>query len=83
MDYKTGSAFLIKKEDTMKYEWMSKLRPLNTVFQAELLAIGEAYLWATKSNQHVKIRSAESRASIQSLQLTQRALLRKEQKKFY
>ncbi|GBO09164.1 hypothetical protein AVEN_23386-1 [Araneus ventricosus] len=39
MDDKTGSAFCVKEEDTTKYEWMAQLRPLNTVFQAELLAI--------------------------------------------
>ncbi|GBN79038.1 hypothetical protein AVEN_186543-1 [Araneus ventricosus] len=42
MDDKTGCVFCVKEEDTMKYEWMAQLRSLNTIFQAELLAIWEA-----------------------------------------
>ncbi|GBL75774.1 hypothetical protein AVEN_155067-1 [Araneus ventricosus] len=36
---------------------MEQLRPLNTVFQAELLAIREACLWASKTNQQFKVWS--------------------------
>ncbi|GBM57392.1 hypothetical protein AVEN_204201-1 [Araneus ventricosus] len=36
---------------------MSQLRPFNTVFQAELLAIQESCLWASKTNQQFKVWS--------------------------
>ncbi|GBM91278.1 hypothetical protein AVEN_7713-1 [Araneus ventricosus] len=39
MANKTSSAFCVMEEDTAKYKWMTQLRPFNTVFQAELLAI--------------------------------------------
>ncbi|GBN72391.1 hypothetical protein AVEN_47322-1 [Araneus ventricosus] len=55
MEDKTGSAFCVMEEDTTKYEWMAQLRPFNTVFQAELLAIQEACLWASMTKQQVKI----------------------------
>ncbi|GBN12152.1 hypothetical protein AVEN_238462-1 [Araneus ventricosus] len=42
------------EEDTTKYEWMAQLRPFNTVFQAELLPIQEACVWARKTNQQVE-----------------------------
>ncbi|GBN57641.1 hypothetical protein AVEN_108476-1 [Araneus ventricosus] len=51
---KTGSAFCIMEEDITKYEWMAQL-PFNTVFQAELLSIQEACLWASKSNQQIMV----------------------------
>ncbi|GBN72788.1 hypothetical protein AVEN_139294-1 [Araneus ventricosus] len=54
MEDKTGSAFCVMEEDTTKYEWMAQLRPFNTVFQAELLAIQEACLWASMTKQQVK-----------------------------
>ncbi|GBL98497.1 hypothetical protein AVEN_111621-1 [Araneus ventricosus] len=57
MEDKTGNAFCVREEDTMKYEWMAQLHPFNTVFQAELLAIQEACLWASKTNQQVKVWS--------------------------
>ncbi|GBM26913.1 hypothetical protein AVEN_264760-1 [Araneus ventricosus] len=52
---KTGSAFCVMEEDTTKYEWMAQLSPFNTVFQAELLAIQEACLWVSKTNQQIKV----------------------------
>ncbi|GBO18829.1 hypothetical protein AVEN_251508-1 [Araneus ventricosus] len=59
---KTDSTFCVKEEDTTKYEWMVQLRPLNTVFQAESLAIREACLWASNTNQQIKVWSdSESR----------------------
>ncbi|GBM00471.1 hypothetical protein AVEN_111707-1 [Araneus ventricosus] len=51
---KTGSAFCVMEEDITKYEWMAQLSSFNTVFQAELLAIQEACLWASKTNQQIK-----------------------------
>ncbi|GBO15693.1 hypothetical protein AVEN_83244-1 [Araneus ventricosus] len=54
MEDKTGSAFCVMEEDSTIYEWMAQLSPFNTVFQAELLAIQEACLWASKTNQRVK-----------------------------
>ncbi|GBL98609.1 hypothetical protein AVEN_19675-1 [Araneus ventricosus] len=55
MDDKTRSAFCVLEEDTTKYVWMAQLLPFYAVFQAELLAIQAACLWASKTNQHVKI----------------------------
>ncbi|GBM34902.1 hypothetical protein AVEN_41451-1 [Araneus ventricosus] len=52
---KTGSAFCVMEEDITKYEWMAQFNPFNTVFQAELLAIQEACLWASKTNQQIKV----------------------------
>ncbi|GBO18479.1 hypothetical protein AVEN_264785-1 [Araneus ventricosus] len=45
------------EEDITKYEWMAQLSPFNTVFQAELLAIQEACLWVSKTNQQIKIKA--------------------------
>ncbi|GBM35776.1 hypothetical protein AVEN_108971-1 [Araneus ventricosus] len=69
---KTGSAFCVMEEDTTKCEWMAQLSPFNTVFQAELLTIQETCLWATRPTN--RLRQTVSRASIQLLQLTSRAL---------
>ncbi|GBN39919.1 Putative protein in type-1 retrotransposable element R1DM, partial [Araneus ventricosus] len=63
---KTGSAFCVMEEDTTKYEWMAQLSPFNTVFQAELLAIKEACLWASKTNQQIKVWS-DSESSLHSI----------------
>ncbi|GBN22345.1 hypothetical protein AVEN_43078-1 [Araneus ventricosus] len=54
------------EEDTTKYEWMAQLSPFNTVFQAELLAIQEACLWASKTNQQIKVWS-DSESSFHSI----------------
>ncbi|GBM08142.1 hypothetical protein AVEN_214473-1 [Araneus ventricosus] len=54
---KTGSAFCVMEEYIAKYEWMAQLSPFNTVFQAELLAIQEACLWASKTNQQIKAKA--------------------------
>ncbi|GBM95144.1 hypothetical protein AVEN_249011-1 [Araneus ventricosus] len=63
---KTGSAFCVMEEDITKYEWMAQLRPFNTVFQAELLAIQEACHWASKTNQQIKVWS-DSESSLHSI----------------
>ncbi|GBL81879.1 hypothetical protein AVEN_3319-1, partial [Araneus ventricosus] len=63
---KAGSAFCVMGEDTTKYEWMAQLSPFNTVFQAELLAIQEACLWASKTNQQIKVW-ADSESSLHSI----------------
>ncbi|GBM31700.1 Putative protein in type-1 retrotransposable element R1DM [Araneus ventricosus] len=83
---KTGSAFCVMEEDITKYEWMAQLSPFNTVFQAVLLAMQEACLWARKTNQQIKVWSdnlRQSRASIQLLQLTPRTLLPNKHRKYY
>ncbi|GBM33076.1 hypothetical protein AVEN_9621-1 [Araneus ventricosus] len=54
------------EEDATKYEWMVQLCPFNTVFQAELLAIQEACLWARKTNQQVEVWS-DSESSLHSI----------------
>ncbi|GBL74229.1 Putative protein in type-1 retrotransposable element R1DM [Araneus ventricosus] len=66
IEYKTGSAFCVMEEDTTKYEWMAQLCSFNTVFQAELLAIQEACLWANKINQQVKV-GPDSESSLHSI----------------
>ncbi|GBM88286.1 hypothetical protein AVEN_107831-1 [Araneus ventricosus] len=66
IDDKTGSAFCVAEEDTEKYEWMVQLRPLNTVFQAQILVIHETCLWANKITQQVKVWSG-SKSSIHSI----------------
>ncbi|GBN26666.1 Putative protein in type-1 retrotransposable element R1DM [Araneus ventricosus] len=63
---KTGSAFCVMEEDITKCEWIAQLSPFNTVFQAELLAIQEACLWASKTNQHIKVWS-DSESSLHSI----------------
>ncbi|GBM77919.1 hypothetical protein AVEN_89583-1 [Araneus ventricosus] len=63
---KTGSAFCVMEEDITKYERMAQLSPFNTVFQAELLAIQEACLWASKTNQQIKVWS-DSESSLHSI----------------
>ncbi|GBN92634.1 hypothetical protein AVEN_142452-1 [Araneus ventricosus] len=90
--YKTSNAFCVKEEDTTKCGRIAHLRPLNTVFQADLLAIrGGGCLWASKTNQHVKVWSdSESRLhSISSIdtkspiaQQTQEILLQSTNIKF-
>ncbi|GBN02881.1 hypothetical protein AVEN_153235-1 [Araneus ventricosus] len=45
---------------------MAQLTPFNTVFQAELLAIQEACLWASKTNQQIKVWS-DSESSLHSI----------------
>ncbi|GBN12403.1 hypothetical protein AVEN_44620-1 [Araneus ventricosus] len=54
------------EEDITKYEWMAQLSSFNTVFQAELLAIQEACLWLSKTNQQKKIWS-DSESSLHSI----------------
>ncbi|GBO18413.1 hypothetical protein AVEN_215836-1 [Araneus ventricosus] len=54
------------EEDITKYEWMAQLSPFNTVFQAELLAIQEACLWVSKTNQQIKVWS-DSKSSLHSI----------------
>ncbi|GBM20801.1 hypothetical protein AVEN_108251-1 [Araneus ventricosus] len=66
IDDKTGSAFCVMEEDTTKYEWMAQLRLLKTIFQAELLGIREACLWASNTNQMVKVWS-DSESSLHSI----------------
>ncbi|GBM68405.1 hypothetical protein AVEN_131709-1 [Araneus ventricosus] len=80
---KTGSAFCVMEEDITKYEWMAQLIPFNTVFQAELLAIQDACLWASKTTNRLSYGQTASRASIQLLQLTRRALLLNKHRKYY
>ncbi|GBL94760.1 hypothetical protein AVEN_244744-1, partial [Araneus ventricosus] len=65
---KAGSAFCVMGEDATKYEWMAQLSPFNTVFRAELLAIQEACLWASKTNQQIKVWS-DSESSLHSIAL--------------
>ncbi|GBM92662.1 hypothetical protein AVEN_47973-1 [Araneus ventricosus] len=48
------------------YETRSIYCPFNTVFQAELLAIKEACLWASKTNQQIKVWS-DSESSLHSI----------------
>ncbi|GBN58428.1 hypothetical protein AVEN_225387-1 [Araneus ventricosus] len=66
IEEKTGSAFCVMEEDTTKYEWVAQLSPFNTIFQAELLAIQETCLWASKSNQQIKVWS-DSESSLHSI----------------
>ncbi|GBM76765.1 hypothetical protein AVEN_271790-1 [Araneus ventricosus] len=54
------------EEDTTKYEWMAQLSPFNTVFQADLLAIQEACLWASKTSQQIKVWP-DSESSLHSI----------------
>ncbi|GBM70879.1 hypothetical protein AVEN_146882-1 [Araneus ventricosus] len=54
------------EEDTAKYEWMPQICPFNTVFQAEFLATQEACLWASRTNQQVKVWS-DSESSLHSI----------------
>ncbi|GBM92098.1 hypothetical protein AVEN_96541-1 [Araneus ventricosus] len=54
------------EEDTTKYEWMTQLSSFNTVFQAELLAIEKACLWA--SNQQINVWP-DSHSSLHSIAL--------------
>ncbi|GBM55912.1 hypothetical protein AVEN_232822-1 [Araneus ventricosus] len=54
------------QEDTTKYEWMEQLHPFNTIFQAELLAMQEACLWAKKTNEQVKVLS-DSESNLHSI----------------
>ncbi|GBM70970.1 hypothetical protein AVEN_102908-1 [Araneus ventricosus] len=63
---KIGSAFCVVEEDITKYEWMAQLIPFNTIFQAELLSIQEACLWASKTNQQIKVWS-DSESSLYSI----------------
>ncbi|GBM78719.1 hypothetical protein AVEN_243986-1 [Araneus ventricosus] len=63
---KTGRAFCVMEEDIIKYEWMAQLSPFNTVFQAELLAIQEVCLSASKTNQQIKVCS-DSESSLHSI----------------
>ncbi|GBM87215.1 hypothetical protein AVEN_129732-1 [Araneus ventricosus] len=63
---KTGRAFCVMAEDATKHEWMAQLSPFNTVFQAELLAIQEACIWASKTNQQIKVWS-DSESSLCSI----------------
>ncbi|GBL89949.1 hypothetical protein AVEN_178366-1 [Araneus ventricosus] len=65
MEDKTGSVFCSMEEDTTKYEWMAQLSPFNTVFQAKILAMQEASLWASKTNQLAKVWS-DSESSFHS-----------------
>ncbi|GBL78314.1 hypothetical protein AVEN_42847-1 [Araneus ventricosus] len=50
MEGNTGSAFVALQDNTQLHEWMAKLQPENSVFQAKLLAIHEAIIWATEQN---------------------------------
>ncbi|GBO05144.1 hypothetical protein AVEN_266012-1 [Araneus ventricosus] len=54
------------EEDVTKYECMTQLSYFNTFFQAELLAIQEACIWASKANQQIKVWS-DSESSLHSI----------------
>ncbi|GBM62563.1 hypothetical protein AVEN_149131-1 [Araneus ventricosus] len=86
MDDKTDCVFCVKEEDTMKYEWMAQLRSLNTILQAELLAIREASKGSfgqARPTNRLRYGQTGSRTSIHFLQLAPRALLLNKHKKSY
>ncbi|GBN17630.1 hypothetical protein AVEN_44409-1 [Araneus ventricosus] len=57
----TGSAFCAIKSEAVTIIWKAKLSPVNTVFQAEMLAFKAAIEWANTINEEVNIwRVSES-----------------------
>ncbi|GBL79359.1 hypothetical protein AVEN_92554-1 [Araneus ventricosus] len=62
----TGSAFCVIANEAITKTWKAKLRPANTVFQAEMLALKAAIEWANTANEDVNIWS-DSESRIQAL----------------
>ncbi|GBN14287.1 hypothetical protein AVEN_43809-1 [Araneus ventricosus] len=50
-----GCAFCVRENNISAAEWMVQLKPYNSVFHAELIAIKEACKWDSKSNRPIKI----------------------------
>ncbi|GBM24793.1 hypothetical protein AVEN_245045-1 [Araneus ventricosus] len=62
----TGSAFCAIANEAITKTWKANLRPANTVFQAEMLALKAGIEWASTANEEVNIwRDNES--SLQAL----------------
>ncbi|GBL74233.1 hypothetical protein AVEN_235240-1 [Araneus ventricosus] len=66
IDDRTGCAFCVRKNNISITQWMSQLKPHNSVFQAELIAIKEACTQASQSNQPIKIWT-DSESSLHSI----------------
>ncbi|GBN81720.1 hypothetical protein AVEN_158266-1 [Araneus ventricosus] len=50
MDGNSDSVFVALQDNTQLHEWMVKFQPENSLFQAELLAIYDAIIWAIEQN---------------------------------
>lgn len=67
METGTAMAFTVKLNDNFIYDYNSRLRIQNTIYQAETLAIQKAIKWATLNNlQNINIYS-DSQSAILSL----------------
>ncbi|GBL83117.1 hypothetical protein AVEN_165336-1 [Araneus ventricosus] len=66
MDNRTGCAFCVRENNIYTIQWMAQLKLHNSVFQAELIALKEAYPWASQSNQTIKIWT-DSESSLHSI----------------
>ncbi|GBM34911.1 hypothetical protein AVEN_41459-1 [Araneus ventricosus] len=62
----TGSTFCAIENEAITKTWKAKLSPVNTVFQAEMLALKAAIEWANTSNEEVNIWS-DSESSLRDL----------------
>lgn len=63
-----ASAFTINLQEQFIEDFSYKLRPFNTVFQAELVAILQAVRWCVDSEHNLFVIHTDSASSIQSLQ---------------
>ncbi|GBN86554.1 hypothetical protein AVEN_258194-1 [Araneus ventricosus] len=66
IDDRTGCAFCVRENNISTSQWMTQLKPHNSVFQAELIAINEACAWASQSNQPFNIWT-DSECSLHSI----------------
>ncbi|GBO24120.1 hypothetical protein AVEN_203731-1 [Araneus ventricosus] len=66
IDDRTGCSFCVRENNISTSQWMAKLKTHNSVFQDELIAMKEAYTYASQSNQPIKIRT-DSKSSLHSI----------------
>ncbi|GBM49237.1 hypothetical protein AVEN_59300-1 [Araneus ventricosus] len=66
LDDRKGCAFCDRENNISTSQWMAQLKPHNSVFQAELIDIKEAYFWASQSKQPIKIWT-DSKSNINSI----------------
>ncbi|GBM44375.1 hypothetical protein AVEN_147384-1 [Araneus ventricosus] len=66
IDDRTGCVFCVRETIISTSQWMAQLKPRNSVFQAELIAIKEVCTRDSQSNQPIKIWT-DSESSLHSI----------------
>jgi ribonuclease HI len=64
---KVGAAFIALKGNDFCYEWQGRLRPQNSVYQAELAALHNALKWLSRQDEEEAFILSDSKSSLQAL----------------